>query len=66
MELINRNNKLYVPVRSIRKEAFTEEEKINLKNVETYRNMIGCDHVLQNESHFMFCRTVSEAEIINE
>jgi hypothetical protein len=66
MELINHNDKLYIPVRSIRKESFAQDEKLNLKNAEIYRNMIGCDHVLQNESHFIFCRTVLEAEIENE
>lgn len=66
MELINHNDKLYIPVRSIRKETFTKEDKPDLKNVECYKNMIGCDHVLQNESHFMFCKTISEAEIVNE
>ena len=66
MELINHNDKLYIPVRSIRKDTFAENETVNLKNVETYRDMIGCDHVLQNESHFMFCRTISEAEVIDE
>ena len=32
--------------------------------VQAYRDWLGCDHVLRTQSHFMFCQTIQEAEII--
>ena len=30
--------------------------------VQAYRDWLGCDHVLRNQTHFMFCQTIQEAE----
>ncbi len=32
--------------------------------VKEFRDYIGADHVLQNQSHFLFCETIQDAEII--
>jgi len=38
--------------------------KLNMDLVQAYRDWLGCDHVLRTQSHFMFCQTIQEAEII--
>ena len=38
--------------------------KLNMDLVQAYRDWLGCDHVLKTQSHFMFCQTIQEAEII--
>ena len=32
--------------------------------VQAYRDWVGCDHVLRSQTHFLFCETIEEAEII--
>tara|TARA_R110002049_G_scaffold135022_2_gene294534 strand:+ start:70 stop:312 length:243 start_codon:yes stop_codon:yes gene_type:complete len=39
-------------------------DQINMNLVQAYRDWLGCDHVLRNQTHFMFCQTIQEAEII--
>ena len=29
-------------------------------------NWLNCDHVLNNQTHFMFCETISDAEIVDD
>ena len=38
--------------------------KLNMDLVQAYRDWLGCDHLLRTQSHFMFCQTIQEAEII--
>ena len=38
--------------------------KLNVDLVQAYRDWLGCDHVLRTQSHFMFCQTIQESEII--
>ena len=38
----------------------------NMEYVQMYMNWLKCDHVLNNQTHFMFCETIQEAEIIEE
>tara|TARA_R110002012_G_scaffold280981_1_gene469956 strand:+ start:372 stop:599 length:228 start_codon:yes stop_codon:yes gene_type:complete len=40
--------------------------KLNMDLVQAYRDWLGCDHVLRTQSHFMFCQTIQEAEIIKD
>lgn len=39
-------------------------EHINMDLVQAYRDWLGCDHVLKSQTHFMFCQTIQEAEVI--
>jgi len=32
--------------------------------VQAYRDWMGCNHVLRTQTHFLFCETIEEAEII--
>ena len=35
------------------------------KDVKDFRDfLIGCDHVLKDQTHYIFCETVQEAEIV--
>ena len=38
-------------------------EPPNMEYVQLYMQSLGCDHVLRNETHFMFCETIQDAEI---
>jgi len=38
-------------------------EQPNMEYVQLYMQSLGCDHVLRNETHFMFCETIQDAEI---
>ena len=39
-------------------------ERINMDLVQAYRDWLGCYHVLKSQTHFMFCQTIQEAEVI--
>tara|TARA_R110002073_G_C9300669_1_gene566760 strand:+ start:652 stop:873 length:222 start_codon:yes stop_codon:yes gene_type:complete len=39
-------------------------DKLNMDLVQAYRDWLGCDHVLRTQTHFMFCQTIQEIEII--
>lgn len=39
-------------------------DQINMDLVQAYRDWLGCDHVLRSQTHFMFCQTIQEAEIV--
>jgi len=41
-------------------------DQINMDLVQAYRDWLGCDHVLRSQTHFMFCQTIQEAEIIKD
>ena len=41
-------------------------EHPNMEYVQLYMQSLGCDHVLRNETHFMFCETIQDAEIIDD
>ena len=41
-------------------------EQPNMEYVQLYMQSLGCDHVLRNETHFMFCETIQDAEIIDD
>ena len=38
--------------------------RLNMDLVQAYRDWLGCDHVLRTQTHFMFCQTIQETEII--
>jgi len=62
------NGKVYVIHRKIKISDFTHKDgKIDLDLVKEGRDSIfKVDHVLRNETHFLFVETINEAEIIEE
>ena len=40
--------------------------KLNMELLANYRDWLGCDHVLRSQTHFLFCETIQDAEILEE
>jgi hypothetical protein len=68
MSFYQHNNKYYIIHRQIKIDDFTDKEgKVNLDLVKEGRdNIFKVDHVLRNETHFLFAETIQDAEIIEE
>lgn len=49
---------------SIDKFIIKGTNQINMDLVQAYRDWLGCDHVLKSQTHFIFCETIQEAEVI--
>ncbi len=67
-QLYKHNDKYYIVHKKISISSFAHKEgKIELDMVkECMESLYKVDHVLRNETHFMFVETVQEAEIIEE
>ena len=46
--------------------AKTFGEQPNMEYVQMYMKWLKCDHVLNNQTHFMFCETIHDAEIVED
>ena len=68
MSFYQHNDKYYIIHRTIAISLFTDKEgKVNLEGVQMWRDGLPkVDHVLRNETHFMFVETIQDAEIIEE
>jgi hypothetical protein len=68
MSFYKHNDKYYIIHRQIRIDHLTDKEgKVNLDLVKEGRDtMFKVDHVLRNETHFLFAETIQDAEIIEE
>ena len=68
MSFYQHNDKYYIIHRQIRIDHLTDKEgKIDLDLVKDGRDsMFKVDHVLRNETHFLFAETIQDAEIIEE
>jgi hypothetical protein len=62
------NDQYYLIHRSISISLFTDKDgKIDLEGVKIWRDSLeGVDHVLRNETHFLFVETIQDAEIVEE
>jgi hypothetical protein len=62
------NDKYYIIHRSISISLFTDKDgKIDLDGVKIWRDGLErVDHVLRNETHFLFVETIQDAEIIED
>ena len=38
--------------------------KLNMELCQAYRDYSGCDHVLRTQTHFLFCETIEDAELV--
>jgi hypothetical protein len=68
MSFYQHNDKYYIIHRQVRIDHLTDKEgKVNLDLVKEGRDtMFKVDHVLRNETHFLFAETIQDAEIIEE
>ena len=53
---------LYKVLRQIPFHGF---EKWGMDGVKAWRDYLGADHVLKTQTHFMFCETIQEAQVIS-
>tara|TARA_R110001592_G_scaffold232936_1_gene490470 strand:- start:402 stop:554 length:153 start_codon:yes stop_codon:yes gene_type:complete len=42
------------------------ENTINMELLQSYRDYLGCNHVLRSQTHFLMCEVIEEAEIIED
>jgi hypothetical protein len=68
MSFYKHNDKYYIIHRQIRIADFTDKDgKVNLELVKMCRDyFFRVDHVLRNDTHFLFAETIQDAEIIEE
>ena len=59
-------DKAYVIKREMPKHMFVKNNQMRMDWLAAFRDYLNCDHVLQSETHFMFCETIKDAEIIKE
>ena len=38
--------------------------RLNMELCQAYRDYLGCDHVLRTQTHFLFCETIEDAELV--
>lgn len=62
-QIINHNDILYIVVRKISKDNLKSYDMKFIKGLQDY---FMCDHTLQTNTHYMFCRTINDVEIIEE
>lgn len=62
------NDQAYVVKRETPIHMFVKkkENTINMELLQSYRDYLGCDHVLRSQTHFLMCETIAEAEIIED
>jgi len=62
------NGNTYIVKREVATHNFSikGQDRLNMKLVEDYMKWIGCDHVLRTQTHFLFCETIQDAEIIED
>ena len=62
------NDQYYIIHKQIKISDFSDKNGVlNMEMVKECRDVLpNVDHVLRNESHFMFVETIQEAEIIEE
>ncbi len=62
------NNEAYVVKRETPIHMFVKKNQntINMELLQSYRDFLGCNHVLRTQTHFLMCKTIAEAEIIKD
>ena len=59
-------DKGYVIKREMPKYMFVQNNQMRMDWLAAFRDYIHCNHVLQSDSHFIFCETIDDVEIIEE
>ena len=62
------NDNAYIVKREVPTHAFSTDgqNRLNMELVQDYMRWVGCDHVLRTQTHFLFCETIADAEIIED
>jgi hypothetical protein len=60
MKYYHHQGQLYNILREIRHHNFPDKSMIK----EFMETIYHCDHVLSNKTHYLFCETVQEAEVV--
>tara|TARA_R110002060_G_scaffold24629_2_gene33489 strand:- start:165 stop:386 length:222 start_codon:yes stop_codon:yes gene_type:complete len=62
------NDEAYVVKRETPIHMFVKknENTINMELLQSYRDYLGCNHVLRSQTHFLMCEAIAEAEIIED
>jgi len=60
------NDKGYVVKREMPIHRFNIKgsNRLNMELCQAYRDYLDCDHVLRTQTHFLFCETIKDAEIV--
>lgn len=60
------NGNAYVVKREVATHNFSikGENRLNMDMVQAFRDWLGCDHVLRTQTHFLFCETIHDAEVV--
>jgi len=61
-QLYYHNNKAYLINRRIPIHTFEKNNQINFEFVKAWMEWLGCDHVLRDQTHFMFVETIKDIE----
>ena len=61
------NDRGYIVKRTLPVKTFEVKgsNRLNMELCQAFRDYIGCDHVLRTPTHFMFCETIEDAEVID-
>ena len=57
-KIVEFNGKMYELVRTIK----VEQVNNNMEGLRAWRDMLGCDHVLRHQDHFLMVRFVDDIE----
>ena len=60
-KLFNHQGNIYMVLREI---PFHNFKVGGMDKVKAWRDYLGADHVLKSQTHYMFCETIQEAEIL--
>ena len=61
-QLYYHNDKAYLINRRIPTHNFEKNKQINLEFVKAWMEYLGCDHVLRDQTHFIFVETIEDVE----
>ena len=62
------NDKAYIVKREVPIHNFEQKgtNRLNMELLAAYRDYLGCDHVLRTQTHFLMCKTIEDAVIVEE
>ncbi len=61
--IYHHGDKAYIVLRKVPISRFRiDEHPENMEMVKEYRDWCGADHVLRDQTHFIFCETVPDVE----
>jgi len=63
-QIYRHGDKTYVILKRVLEGHFSKKigENPNTEYIQMYRDWIGADHVLRDQTHFMFCETIPDVE----